>query len=166
MWYNSSINGVPYKRGDWKKFVIHDENNIRGFFSKYRFLSNFFDAEVWFEGLKYRSSEVAYQSAKVIPAIREPFTTMDDGASKKAWKVVPKECVLPDWDKRKYDVMSSVVFEKFLRNKGLQQKLLETENRYLEELNIWKDTYWGVDTELGGQNHLGKILMKVREYWK
>lgn len=30
----------------------------------------------------------------------------------------------------------------------------------------WKDQCWGVDINLGGQNNLGKILMKIREYWK
>ena len=34
---------------------------------------------------------------------------------------------------------------------------------YLEEGNTWHDTCWGVDAKTGeGQNHLGRILMKVR----
>ena len=37
----------------------------------------------------------------------------------------------------------------------------------LEEGNTWHDTFWGVDAKTGeGQNHLGKILMKIREELK
>ena len=62
--------------------------------------------------------------------------------------------------------MVAIVFDKFLRNKDLRQKLLDTSERYLEELNNWGDTFWGVDINKGGQNNLGKILMKTREFWK
>ena len=34
----------------------------------------------------------------------------------------------------------------------------------LEEGNRWHDTFWGIDQNTGkGENHLGKILMKVRD---
>ena len=34
----------------------------------------------------------------------------------------------------------------------------------LEEGNTWHDTFWGVDAKTGeGLNHLGRILMKVRD---
>jgi predicted NAD-dependent protein-ADP-ribosyltransferase YbiA (DUF1768 family) len=44
----------------------------------------------------------------------------------------------------------------------LRSKLLATDDAYLEETNGWFDRFWGVC--LGtGHNHLGKILMKVRQ---
>ena len=61
--------------------------------------------------------------------------------------------------------MSSIVFEKFYRNKELRKKLLETGDRYLEETNWWGDDFWGVCNG-EGRNELGKILMKVRDFWK
>ena len=40
-------------------------------------------------------------------------------------------------------------------------------NKVLVEGNRWGDTCWGVDTRTGrGENHLGKILMNVREELK
>ena len=36
----------------------------------------------------------------------------------------------------------------------------------LVEGNYWKDTFWGVDEKLGGKNHLGRILMEIREELK
>lgn len=48
---------------------------------------------------------------------------------------------------------------------GLQAKLLETGNEELVEGNYWGDTFWGV-CRGRGENHLGKLLMKVRTYYK
>jgi hypothetical protein len=36
---------------------------------------------------------------------------------------------------------------------------------YLEETNIWKDTFCGVYNGVG-ENNLGKIIMKTRTYHK
>ena len=102
-----------------------------------------------------------------MPEYRFDFMDCSPTESKSLWKTLPKLDATPEqWDKRKYDVMSVLVVEKFYRNLDLRQKLLETGNRYLEERNNWKDCFFGYDINLGGQNELGKILMKVREFWK
>lgn len=47
------------------------------------------------------------------------------------------------------------------------QDLLDTGNKTLKEGNYWKDLYWGVDLRTGeGENHLGKILMQLRDYFR
>jgi predicted NAD-dependent protein-ADP-ribosyltransferase YbiA (DUF1768 family) len=61
--------------------------------------------------------------------------------------------------------MAVCVFSKFLINKDLRQKLVETGDKYLEETNNWGDAYWGVYEDVGN-NKLGKILMATRSYWK
>lgn len=61
--------------------------------------------------------------------------------------------------------MASVVFDKFARNKELRDKLLFTNDKYLEETNDWNDKYWGICNGIG-ENNLGKILMGIREFWK
>ena len=55
--------------------------------------------------------------------------------------------------------------QKFTKHKDLKEKLLATGDAYLEETNHWHDTFWGV-CKGKGQNHLGKILMEVREELK
>jgi hypothetical protein len=57
--------------------------------------------------------------------------------------------------------MTEIIRLKF-QNPGLKAKLLATGNQELIEGNTWGDCYWGV-CEGNGQNHLGKILMQVRE---
>ena len=63
--------------------------------------------------------------------------------------------------------MEDIVRAKFTQNQELKQQLIGTGDAYLEEGNTWHDTCWGVDLKTGeGQNHLGKILMKVRQELK
>jgi len=45
----------------------------------------------------------------------------------------------------------------------LKLRLLATGDETLQEGNRWNDRYWGVCRGVG-KNHLGNILMEVREY--
>ena len=156
--------GAKYQLGDWKKIAIHSDKEIRGFFGEYAWLSNFHVAPVLFEGLLYPSSENAYQAAKVKPEFRHHFLTISPGKSKREWKKHPLlDATSKDWDARKLEVMRELVRDKFTRNPELKAKLVATAPRYLEEKLWWKDTFWGVDIKLGGQNHLGLILMVLRD---
>ena len=49
-------------------------------------------------------------------------------------------------------------------NPKLRQNLLDTNGIELVEYNYWNDVFWGVckKTEVG-ENHLGKLIMKIRE---
>lgn len=153
--------------GKWRDYVIHDENNIKGLFGEYRWMSNFHVCPVWFDGLLYTSTEAAYQSAKTLDMEkRKEFTTMEPKVAMKAGRALEKtEYFRADWKEVKYDVMSSCIFDKFYRNTELREKLIETGNRYIEETNHWGDIYWGVCNGVGESN-LGKVLMAIRGFWK
>jgi predicted NAD-dependent protein-ADP-ribosyltransferase YbiA (DUF1768 family) len=56
------------------------------------------------------------------------------------------------------------VREKF-KNEELAQLLIDTDDHELIEGNWWHDYFWGVCNGKG-ENHLGKILMDVREELK
>ena len=76
-----------------------------------------------------------------------------------------------DWFDVSLVVMETLVRQKFTRYPELKSKLLETGNAKLIEGNNWNDRFYGAvyDTnrsEWMGENHLGKILMKVREELK
>ena len=58
--------------------------------------------------------------------------------------------------------MYDICFKKFSQSEELKKKLLDTGDQELIEGNYWNDTFWGV-CEGKGQNHLGKILMQIRE---
>jgi ribA/ribD-fused uncharacterized protein len=137
-------------------------DSIKGFDGENRFLSNFIGS-VHFEGSWYPSAESAYQAAKVVdPRERKPFQSMSAGSAKKHGSKIE---IRKDWDKVKIEVMSAIVFDKFYLNKDLRKKLIDTGDKYIEETNSWGDTFWGV-CDGKGENNLGKILMKIREFWK
>lgn len=142
-----------------QKISIHSDTEIKGFFGQYRWMSNFHMCPIFYEGRMYTSSEAAYQSAKTLDDYtRDMFTTLDPSQSKKKGRSFT---LRSDWERIKSDVMYNVLLDKFTRNLDLKEKLLATGDKYLEETNYWKDTFYGVcDGE--GKNVLGKLLMKIR----
>lgn len=136
---------------------------IDNFSGKHFFLSNFYSAPVHYEGLVYKSSEAAFQSAKTTDmSIRLKFTTVNPPKSKAMGGHL---YLRPNWEQIKNQVMEDCVRDKFTRNPDLAEKLLATGDEELIEGNYWGDDYWGVCTS-EGKNMLGKILMKVRDELK
>ncbi|KKM99407.1 hypothetical protein LCGC14_1148060 [marine sediment metagenome] len=135
---------------------------IGPFTGKYRFLSNFWPANVFYEGILYSSAEHAYQAAKtLIPT--ERLTIIYNCPTPRHAKRMGKTFTLrKDWDSIKLRIMEEVVFQKFRHNKIIHGKLVLTGNEELVEVNYWKDRFWGI-YQNEGENHLGKILMIVRE---
>lgn len=133
---------------------------IDAFNGDYDFLSNFYPVDIVYDGCHYRSTEAAFQAAKCAnPADRVPFESMTPGAAKRAGR---KVALRPNWDSIKDNVMYELLITKFFNNPALGAMLVATKNATLIEGNNWHDHYWGVcDGE--GQNHLGKLLMRVRE---
>ncbi len=142
---------------------IHDENNIKGFFDEYRWLSNMHDCAILFMGLGFNSTEAAYQACKNTNiVIAKQFQNMTGLQAKNYSNNIT---VRKDWPKIKYNIMAQLIFQKFLLHLPLREMLLDTGDKYIEETNYWKDTYWGVCDGVG-ENNLGKIIMATREYFK
>lgn len=135
---------------------------INSFTGKYRFLSNFYPAILTYEGLAYPSSEHAYQAAKSeSETVRKIFgnSTMSAGQAKRLGATIEKR---KDWHDVSLGIMEDIVRIKFQTHPKLAKKLRETGDHILVEGNNWGDIFWGmVNNE--GENHLGKILMKIRE---
>ncbi|MFH7028517.1 MAG: NADAR family protein [Heteroscytonema crispum UTEX LB 1556] len=68
----------------------------------------------------------------------------------------------PDWEIVKTQVMREAVLKKFLTHADIREILLNTGDRLLIE-DSPRDYFWGCGADKTGQNHLGKILMGVRE---
>lgn len=133
---------------------------IKEFRGQYYFLSNFYNAKVEWEGITYLNNESAFQSAKVTDfETRLKFANLDPSSGKRKGRNVQ---LRHDWEKVKFDIMYEIVKAKFTQNEDLKEKLLATGNEELQEGNTWNDRIWGVCNGKG-QNHLGKILMRVRE---
>ena len=149
----------------WEILVANGKvpwNSITDFHKEpYCFLSNFYEAKVEYGGLTYGSNEAAFQAQKCMTEEEKvQFTELAPGRSKGVGRRVQ---LRPDWNEVKVGIMEDIVRAKFTQNADLAAMLLATGDKILVEGNQWGDTFWGVDTRKGqGENHLGKILMKIR----
>lgn len=136
---------------------------IESFRGEYRFLSNFWPAKVFLEGEEYSSTEHAYQAAKTLDLQLRKEIQMA-GTPGQAKKLGQKLVLQNDWESVKLSVMEDLLLQKF-SDPLLKQAVLNTGKLELIELNTWNDCFWGVCNG-EGKNHLGKLLMKVRELAK
>lgn len=143
-------------------------NPITSFYGEYRFLSNFWPAEVKYKNEIFKTVEHAYQAAKC--QLRAQFLNFLVLQTPGQAKAFGKQVVVRhDWPEVKQEIMEDLVTQKFTNHEDLKQKLLATGNAELIEGNTWRDRYWGMTLENGvwvGHNFLGKILMKVRDQLK
>ena len=136
-------------------------DKITKFKGEYGFLSNFYPCTVTYNDHEYGSAEVAYQSEKCAKEKdRLAISQMDSKKAKASGKKILRKS---NWHEIKLEAMYGIVKAKFTQNENLKKKLLATGNSELIESNSWRDKFWGTNLKLEGENHLGRILMKVRE---
>lgn len=123
------------------------------------FLSNGYECPLTYEGIEYPSAEAAYNAQKSEDIeIRNQFCNL---TWKQARELGQKIKLRDGWDGMRDEIMLNVIRAKF-ENHELRERLLQTKDEHLEEVNDFGDTYWGTVDGIG-ENKLGKILMKVRE---
>ena len=132
---------------------------INSFEKEYSFLSNFYDSPIVEDGITYPTNEHYFQAMKTLDLKKRKEIAACDTPGK-AKQMGRKVFLRPDWEDVKIDVMETGLRKKF-SNPDLAKKLVATGNEELVEGNWWNDTFWGV-CEGVGENHLGKLLMKIR----
>lgn len=133
---------------------------INNFKNDYDFLSNFYPCQIEYHGLVYDNVECAFQAQKCLERSNE-FCHLLPVQAKHLGKQVK---LRSDWEDIKLDLMKELLMIKF-SNPKLKEKLLATGDAELIEGNNWRDYYWGMYNNKG-QNHLGRLLMQVREVYK
>ena len=132
------------------------------------FLSNFFEYRFFLRGELgrvefFRTVEHYYQSRKCagtemearILALRTPGGTKClANAHRARWR--------PDWNEIRLEIMYRGVAAKFSTSAWLRQELLRTADAVLMEHSP-TDLFWGIGKQGDGANHLGRILMRVRD---
>lgn len=134
---------------------------ISEFRGEFLFLSNFYPSPLTYEGEEYATAEHAYQAAKCEDDIQHERIKLCETPAL-AKKMGRRVKLVHDWEEIKLRVMRDILWAKFAYNVELATKLLETKQRKLIEGNWWGDTFWGV-CKGRGENHLGKLLMLVRD---
>lgn len=141
---------------------------INSFKGNYRFLSNFYPSPFKDrKGIIWPTVEHYFQAAKsASPFFHKYVSSLSSPAeAKKAGRRLKE--IRHDWEQIKLEVMEIALNAKFNQNPELKRKLLATGQEHLIEGNYWHDNYWGdcycsKCMNIQGQNHLGKLLMKLR----
>lgn len=137
------------------KLYFNSGNNDLGF------LSNFYERSFEYSERNWLSSEHAYQ------AMKSPVVSQQDWVRASATPGQAKRrgrqlaIIRDDWDDQKLFFMEDILHHKFMDG-YLRAMLLHTGDAELIEFAPWDDQFWGVNSKYQGENHLGKILMKVR----
>lgn len=134
---------------------------INEFQGEYRWLSNFVECDIEYNGFIYPSVENAYQAAKMKnkeDALK--FLNVTSGRAKQLSKTLP---IRDDWGKLKIYYMREFLIQKFSQ-KPYKDLLMNTCGLDIIEGNRWGDKYWGVCLKTNnGQNNLGKLIMGIRD---
>ena len=144
-------------------------SEINSFEGRFCFLSNFHPSPfVGSDGNTWDTVEHFFQAMKTLDVDEREFVRgkMTAGRAKRAGR---KVTLRKDWDDVKLSVMEEALIKKFTQNKNLGRLLVDqTGDNFLCEGNTWHDQFWGNCTcplhkDLAGENHLGRLLMEIRE---
>jgi hypothetical protein len=155
---------------------IRSRRVIPYFRGEHAFLSNFWPATVLIDGQEYPTVEHAYQAAKFDARLKS-LAQKRDGSSLTVRQLI-QQAPMPalakklgkayavqqddHWHEIKLATMRMLVAQKFQNHIDLRAQLMATGDAELVEGNWWDDTFWGQVNGVG-LNHLGRILMSVRE---
>lgn len=129
----------------------------------YYVFSNFSAFRVYWEGIDFDQSEIAYHWAKY-PHLEELQTEILRARSAHdAFKIAErnKALVRLDWKDVRVDIMRCILCAKADQHEYVRRKLLATGDRLLVE-NSWRDSFWGWGPNQDGENMLGKLWMQIR----
>lgn len=139
---------------------------INHFRKEYSWLSNFESVTIEYGDLVFPSVEHFYVAMKTEDELmRYNISLMCGSEAGKVKKIGRTLDIREDWEEIKLDVMEYGLRQKFSQE-PFKTKLIETGNQNIQEGNYWNDTFWGVDLKQDpniGENHLGRLIMKIRE---
>ncbi len=132
----------------------------------YGCFSNFSPHGINIQGIYWDTVEHYYQAQKYVGSpSQQIIPSIHSAGSPEEAAALGRDCNLTlrhNWDAIKTKIMREAVFQKFLTHLDIRQILLDTGNSLIVE-NSAVDYFWGCGADKSGQNHLGNILMSVRE---
>ena len=132
----------------------------------YGCFSNFSPHPIEINGIHWPTVEHYYQAqkyvgsrdARMIPLIHQAPTPEKAAALGRGKHLELRS----DWELVKIDIMRVAVLKKFLTHASIREELIITGDELLVE-NSPTDYFWGCGADHTGDNHLGKVLMSVRQ---
>lgn len=127
------------------------------------YMSNFSAFSVFWRDARWMTSEHAYQAAKfddraLIWMILNARSAQEAYALGREHDAEKR----PNWGQVKLGIMEEILRAKLTQHPYIREKLLATGDAELIE-DSPKDSFWGCGSDGNGQNHLGKLWMKLRQ---
>ena len=129
-------------------------------------LDNFSSFGLEMDGEYFQTSEHAFQYLKFIETNEEIANLIKKSYSPNDARRIAhenKEYRLSNWQEVKYANMEKVLKLKVEQNPTVKECLINTKDYIIAECCIDEDIDWGIDNNNQGNNHLGKIWMKIRD---
>lgn len=133
------------------------------YMQKYYCLDNFSSFAVEYKRYIWSTVEHAYQAQKFFgfPKITDQIKQARSAHEAKQIAKANKDKVRLDWPDIKLQIMEEILRAKLEQHPYVKNKLSETGIRKLIE-DSPTDNFWGRGPDNHGQNHMGKIWMKLR----
>jgi ribA/ribD-fused uncharacterized protein len=148
---------TPATNFEGKVLDFYNEKDPYGEFSNFSGFPVYVDGEWWstsehyFQAMKYETKELQ-DWVQFAPT---PMEAANRGRDPK----VPKR---KDWEDVKDGFMARALMDKYTRHQDLTKLLLSTGTSQIYE-HTKNDCYWADCGDRTGKNHLGLLLMKVRD---
>jgi ribA/ribD-fused uncharacterized protein len=152
------------------KLFDKDMNEIKFNIAEYQLnvfpLDNFAPFGLTMDDEYFQTSEHAFQYLKFVDTNKEVAESIKKSFSPNNARSIAHEnktSRLANWSDIKYEKIEEVLKLKVEQNPIVKECLLNTKDYLIAECCIDEDTDWGIDNNNQGENHLGKIWMKIRD---
>ncbi len=124
--------------------------------------SNFSAYSVEWNGEIWKTSEHAYQASKFLDEkIQREIFDARSAYESKMLSVKYKDQMRDGWYDMRLPLMEEIIRAKLAQHPHIRKKLLQTGNRIMIEASK-DDAFWGWGPDKKGENHHGKIWMRLR----
>ena len=145
-----------------KTYVVPNNLEYKGR-HVYNWFSNFVLSPFELDGKRWQTVEAYFAAQKTFDEDKKEEIRLSNPS--KAKYLGRKVKLRPDWEEVKLKVMYKALKAKWTQPKWAKQ-LLDTGDEPIIEWNNWRDDFWGVTLNGRGRNHLGILLMQIRQELK
>lgn len=143
--------------------------DVIGFYEReFYVFSNFSSFQVEWKGRLWPTSEHAYQASHFFETAPELVEQIFNARSAHdAFKIAKANAdkAPSNWEDIKVGIMEDICKHKLMQHEYIQKKLLQTGDLPLVE-DSEKDSCWGWGADKQGRNELGKVWMRLRDWYK
>ncbi len=159
---------MPTQLKQYRDPQLATSGDVIGFYEReFYVFSNFSSFQVEWKGRVWATSEHAYQASHFFDTAPELVEKIFNARSAHdAFKIAEANAdkAPNNWEDTKVEIMEDICKHKLMQHPYVQEKLLQTGDIPLVE-DSEKDSCWGWGADKQGKNELGKVWMRLRDWF-